>query len=246
MKMSVKSVIGLCIGFALSATTFCFAASEPMDLVDKNGTKLTARLISCDGKSIKVRRESDRKDFTIPLERLDDATSIMVKKWNDEGGNLSEIFEIEFSSQKNRKNTGADDFDDKRVNMEPTITLKNPDNLKSSIGATVSVVIFGRPILDTNQFHVFKAESFELKKLDPLASEELQVSRISAPYDDTGYAKFGARYLGYAVLIHNEEKTTLYTCKSVPGTLMKNFGIKLLKLQTGQTYTKDLKPVASR
>jgi len=244
--MSAKAITTLCIGFLLLPATFCFAASEPVDLVDKNGTKLTARLISSDGKSIKVRRESDKKDFTIPLERLDEATSKMVKKWHDEGGNLSEIFEINFSSQKNRKNTGADDFDDKRVNMEPTITLKNPDILKSTIGATVSVVIFGRPIMDTNQYHVFKAESFELKKMDPLASEELQVSNISAPYDDTGFAKFGARYLGYAVLIHNEEKTTLYSCKSVPSTLLKNFGIKLLKLQTGQNYTKDLKPVASR
>lgn len=220
-----------CLGIVSVLAQTSFAESEPVELVDKSGTRLTARLISSDGKTLKVLRESDKKSFAVPMERLDEASSKRVKEWIDAGGNLSEVFEIDFASQRNRKNTVTDDFDDKRVNMEPVITLKNPDPMNTTQEGTVSVIIFGRPISDTSNLYVFKSESFDLKKIAPLGSVKFQAGIISEPYDDRGYAKFGSRYLGYAVLIHNKEKTRIYSSKSVPDALLKNWGLKLLKLK---------------
>lgn len=234
--------MAVCSGVFAVLGQASFAESEPVELVDKSGTRLTARLISSDGKTVKVLRDSDKKSFAIPMERLDEGSSKRVQEWIDAGGSLSQIFEIDFATQRNRKTTAADDYDDKRINMEPVITLKNPDPVNQTQEGTVSVIVFGRPIADTSNLYVFNSESFDLTKIAPLASAEFRMDAISSPYDDRGYAKFGARYLGYAVLVHNKDKTQIYSSKSVPETLLKNWGLRLLKLESKKTYTKDLKP----
>ncbi len=246
MKDFANRCLVACLGVMLALGHRSFAESEPVELVDKGGTSLTARLISSDGKILKVLRESDKKSFSLPLERLDDASSKRVQEWIDAGGNLSEVFEIDFASQRNRKNTGADDFDDKRVNMEPTISLKNPHAANATQEGVMTVIILGRPILNTSNLYVFKTESFDLKKLQPLATEVFQMESFSSPYDDRGYAKFGARYLGYVVMIHNKERTNIFSSKSVPDALVKNWGLKLLGFTEKMCYTKDLKATGGR
>jgi len=89
-----NSRVFACLGIVLVLAQASFAESEPVELVDKSGTRLTARLISSDGKTLKVLRESDKKSFAVPMERLDEASSKRVKEWIDAGGNLSEVFVI--------------------------------------------------------------------------------------------------------------------------------------------------------
>jgi len=216
------------------------AASEIMELKDSSGTVLSARLISCDGTSLTITRESDKKSFTLPLARLDETSQASVKSWMSQGGNLSEKFEITVDTGKTRKKTGAEDFDDKRVNLEPFVTLKNPAAGMSTRDGKVTVLILGRPVQDNAAIYVFKKVSFDLPKLPPLGSQSFTVGSISSAYDDRGYAQFGARYIGYAVLVHDQDGQVLYDAISVPSPFIDTYRLSLLKLTEKTVYDKNL------
>jgi len=224
----------------VSSQQLTHAASEVMALRDSSGTALTARLISCDGTSLTITRESDKKTFTLPLARLDEASQASVKSWMSEGGNLAEKFEITVDTGKTRKKTGAEDFDDKRINLEPFVTLKNPATSMSTRDGKVTVLILGRPVHDTSAIYVFKKASFDLPKLAPLGTQSFTVGNISSAYDDRGYAQFGARYLGYVVLVHDHNGKVLYDSISVPAPFIATYRLSLLKLAEKRVYDKDL------
>jgi len=216
------------------------AAEQPLALVDKSGVNITANPVSCDGTNLTIIRESDKKTFTIPLARLDDSSQAKVKTWMTKGGGLREDLEIVVETNKNRRTTGREDFDDKRVNLEPVVTIRNPDTRISSRKAKATVLFLGRPVSDNTAFLVFKKSVFDLPELAPLGSTVFEIGKISSAYDTRGYAKFGARYAGYVVLIHDESGEKLYDAESIPTALAPKFGLKFLALDQGQTYNRDL------
>lgn len=219
------------------------AASEVMSIVDKAGHVLSASLISCDGTNITVSREPDKKTFTIPLDRLDDASQKSVKTWMDQGGNISESFDVTVETGKNRRTTSHEDYDDKRVNLDPIVTIRNPNTRLSTCEAKLTVLFLGRPVSDNSALHVFKKSTFDLPKMAPLASQDFSIGIISAAYDSRGYAQFGARYIGYVVLIHDGKGEKLYDSESVPSAIVSNFGLKLIGLKENMAYNRDLRPV---
>lgn len=216
-------------------------AADILVLADKNGANLTAQPVSCDGTTLTIIRESDKKRFSIPLERLNDASQARVKAWMAKAADKPRDFEIIVETNKNRRTTGMEDFDDKRVNLEPVVTIRNPENRLAAPAAKVTVVFLGRPVTDTSGFVVFNKTTFDLPELQPLASEVYQIAKISSAYDTRGYAKFGARYCGYVVLIHDEAGEKILDSQSVPPGLDEKFGLKFLNLKTNTIYNRDLR-----
>jgi len=217
------------------------AASEVMTLKSQNGTALTARILNCDGTTLTLSRESDQKTFTLPLARLDAASQEAVKSWMTQGGNLVEKFEISVDTGKSRRTTGQEDFDDKRVNLDPFITLRNANPNLGTRAAKVTVLFLGRPVSDGSAIHVFKKSTFDLPSLPALGSQSFRVGTISSAYDDRGYAQFGARYLGYVVMVHDAEGKTLYDSTSVPAPLVATHGLAFLTLSEQATYDRELR-----
>ncbi len=217
---------------ALAAT----ATAEIMELADKNGANLSANVVFCDDTNVTIIRASDKKTFTVPLSRLDAASQKRLTLWKARGGNLAELFEVSVETNKNRRTTAREDFDDKRVNLDPVITVRNPYPRRSTKKSQLTVLFLGRPVTDSRALYVFKKSEFDLDEIPPLGAETLKVGKISAAYDTRGYAKFGSRYIGYVLVVHDDDKEKIYHSVSVPTTLVGNQAASFLTLKANMAY----------
>ena len=163
-----------------------------------------------------------------------------VKTWMSKAGNNRRDYEILVETNKNRRTTAREDFDDKRVNLEPLVTIRNPDARISTPAAKMTVLFLGRPVSDSSAYHVFKKILFDVPELAPLGSKVFEIERISAAYDTRGYAKFGARYCGHVVIIHDPTGKEMLDSDSVPPALADKVGLRFLSLKQGETYNRDL------
>ena len=217
------------------------AENVPVELTDLQGRKLTARLISSDGVNVMVSRDAAVPPVVIQLKNLSEDSRKVVSEWVEKGGNLRESYDITVETGKTRKKDGSEDFDDKRVNLSPTVIIKNLDPNFPTRDGKVTVLFLGRPVDSSTDLFVFRKQQYELPKLDPLASKAYMVEAISQSYDSRGLAKFGSRYLGYVVLVHDEAGEKIIFTKSVPAAVGDNYGKKLLSLKADKAYDKDLK-----
>lgn len=216
------------------------ANGEVVNLEDTGGSSLLAKLVTCDGTNLTVQRISDNKSFTIPISRLTDKSQEAVKAWQSKGGGLIENFTISVATGKNRRTTGQEDFDDKRINLDPVVTITNPDTKIRSREAKVTVLFLGRPVADGSALHVFKKSTFDLPSLEPGGIRDLRIGKISAAYDSRGYSKFGARYAGYVVIVHDADVSNVFTSKGVPTALVASNCLGYLGLKNGHNYDKNL------
>ena len=142
-------------------------------LRNKDGKSLTARLITITGDKLTVMRESDKKQFTLDLTQLDDASRGEVDAWVKAGGDLSERFVIDVSSGKSGRSSAYDYDDERIVNIEPIVVVKNPDINVRTRAVKVTALILGRPVNERSAYHVFSTESFDLPSLDGGKAEGL-------------------------------------------------------------------------
>lgn len=238
LGLSPKLVI---LTFMLGLAHPAAAESEVVALMDKSGAALTVRLVTCDGTNLTITRQSDGKTFTIPLERLDAASNETVKAWIAKGGNLTTKYAFAVETGKNRRTTGAEDFDDKRVNLDPVITVRNPHTTLSSSEAKVTVLFLGRPVVDSSWLFVISKATFDLPKLTPLTSQNFPVGPVTCAYDDRGYSKFGARYLGYAIIVHDADGKKTFDSVSVPAAVLDGRELQFIALKKGATYDRNFK-----
>jgi hypothetical protein len=224
---------------ALAAAPCALQAREVV-LRNKDGKSLTARLVSITGDKLDVMRESDKKHFTLDLTQLDDASRNKVAEWVKAGGNQSERYEIEFSSGKSGKRSPYEDYDDRLVSMEPIVVVKNPDIKVPSKAAKVTALVLGRPIMESGAYYVFSSETFDLPVLEGGNQKALPMKKFSYTYDSRGGAKYGSRYLGWVVIVHDPEDNRIIHCQSVPTTLVGKFNAKFLTLGPQRYYDKNL------
>ncbi len=224
----------------LAATAGLTEAKE-VTLRNKDGKSLSVSLISCDGDKLTVLRGADKKQFVLNRAQLDDVSRAEVDAWLAAGGGLSEQFEIDVNTGKSGRKAGSEDFDDKNLNIEPLVVVKNPSANVPTRAAKVTAVFLGRPVNARSAYYVFSTETFNLPSIPGAQSGSFQMKKISRNYDDRGYAQFGARYLGYVVLIHDSEDDRIISSKSVPGPLAEKFGRKFLKLAANETYDDNLR-----
>lgn len=210
-------------------------------LRNKDGKSLSARLVQLEGDKLTVMRDSDKKQFVLALVQLDEASQSRVGDWVKSGGNRSEKYEIEVSTSKSNKRSELEDYDDRAVTMEPLVVVKNPDVKLTTKAANVTALFLGRPVNDRGGYYVFSTESFELSELEPGKQSVFQMKKFSHTYDNRGYAKYGARYLGWVVFIHEEGGNRIILAKSVPASLADKFTTKFLTLKEETYYDDELK-----
>lgn len=230
----------LATGFFMVAPLL-LAESEPMEFTDVQGRKLTARLVSSDGVNVTVSRDGAPAPVLISFKQLSEASQKAVTDWVEKGGNLRENYEISVETGKTRRKDGSEDFDDKRVNLSPTVTIRNPDPNFPSREGKVTVLFLGRPVDSMTDLYVFRRQQFDMGQIKPLDSAGFRVDEISHAYDSRGLAKFGARYLGYAVIVHDAAGEKIISTKSVPSSIVNEYGKRLLDLKSEQAYDRDLR-----
>jgi hypothetical protein len=218
----------------------CMLEGKEVSLRNKDGKSLTVSLTTLDGDKLTVLRGSDKKQFVLSLAQLDETSRAKVSAWVKAGGGLSEQFEIEVQSGKTNRKVGTEDFDDKNVNIEPIVTVKNPHGSIATRAAKVTAVLLGRPVIARNAYYVFSTETFNLPSIPSSQTNTFEMKKVSRNYDDRGYSKFGARYLGWVVLVHDPEHGRILHMQSVPTPLAEKFGQQFLKLQAGKAYDENL------
>lgn len=226
----------------LSALSGLLQAKDVL-LRNKDGKSMIARLVTITGDRVTVVRDSDKKQFTLDLGQLDDASRGKVNEWVEAGGNLSERFVVEFSSGKSGKNSTYAYDGERTVSMEPVIVVKNPEVNVPTKAAAVTAVILGRPTKEGSAYYVFSTETFDLPSLEGGKQQSFLMNQFRHTYDDRGSYKYGSRYLGWVVLIHDPEDSRVMHSQSVPATLAGKFGGKFLTLTAKKTYDADLKPI---
>ena len=215
--------------------------AKEVNLRNKDGKSLSARLMTLDGDKLTVLREADKKQFVLSLAQLDETSRTEVDAWLKAGGGLSERFAIEVRSGKRQRSTGEYYDDSKKVDIEPLVVVKNPDANIRTRAVKVTAVLLGRPVADRNAYHVFSTESFKLPSLDGGREGAFQMKQVSRTFDDRGTYRYGARYLGWVVVIHDPEDDRVIHIQSMPEPLAGKFGRQFLKLEAGSTYDDNLR-----
>jgi hypothetical protein len=240
---SIPRIATLLASFFVSLAMSCQLAAKEVSLTNKDGKSITARMITCQGDKLTVLRSSDKKQFDLSIAQLDDASRAEVDAWLKAGGGLSERFEVDVRSGKRQRSTGYDNSEEKRVDIEPLVVIKNPQANIRTRAVKVTVLILGRPVVLRNAYHVFSVKSFNLPSMEGGKEGLLQMERISHVFDDSGGYKRGARYLGWVVVIQDPEDGRIIHSQSIPEPLSAKFGRQFLKLESDQTYDDNLKLV---
>ncbi|MFK7849605.1 MAG: hypothetical protein AB8D78_01395 [Akkermansiaceae bacterium] len=218
------------------------AVAEVVDVTDKKGRTITAELVNYDGTNVTISRKSDRRKFSIPVADLDDKTQNAIKEWLADGGNLVKEYEVDVKTGKSTEREGS--FSSYRIlRLNPSFSVKNPDIVKDSKPAYITILFLGRPTDSRTQIHVFKKQTFKIPKLEPLKSTSFQVDAIANSYSDEYDS--GERYLGYIWVIHNKTKTEVYGSKSVPSSYAEKYARNFLELKEDVTYMDNFKPAPS-
>jgi hypothetical protein len=225
--------------FAIFATMGALQANEVV-LRNKDGKSLTVRLVSITGDKLAVMRESDKKQFTLDLTQLDDSSRAKVDDWVKAGGNISERYVVDVSTGKSGRNSNYDYDDERIVSMEPIAVVKNPDINVPTKAAKITVLILGRPVNERGGYYVFSNETFDLPSLEGGKQKAFQMKKFRHSYDDRGSYKFGARYLGWVVLIHDPEDKRIIHSQSLPAPVVGKFGEKFMTLKPMSYYDSEL------
>lgn len=220
-------------------------AENSVTLTNKSGKAIKAFLVAADAKSVTLKMDdARRKEFTIPLNSLSAASVQKIKAWKSRGGGLSTDFGIHFKSGKVSTLSTKEDYDDRTLRLRPEVTIENKDSRLKSGKQVVSLVLFGKSVTDSRAYYVFLKESKPLGAIEPFDDLVVKFSDVRIDYDDRGYARYGSRYHGYAVLVHNG-KGQLMEIKAVPTTMEKH-GVHLLKLQAQAYFDRSLQSYSPR
>ena len=211
---------------------------EVIDVTNKQGQTISAELLGYDGTNIEICRTDNRKKFKIAVADLNDKTQAAIKEWLEKGGNLVKSYEVEVSTGKATERSSSYS-DSKILRLDPSLTVKNPDITQDSKPAYITILFLGRPTEERSQIHVFKKQTFEIPKLEPLKSTSFKVEAVATRYSDDSEYGYGERYLGYIWVVHNKATTDIYAAKSVPTPYAEKFARNFLMLKEEGTYFDD-------
>ena len=248
---TLKRSIRLCILLTTVLLTISQQSlAETIDLTNKDGQTITARLVRYDGKKVDVFRLSDSKTFSIDINTLDDKTRNLIELWVKNGGNLVEDYKVSVKTGKTNKQISGFRYyssSSKRVNLEPDFTVKNQHTSMETRPVQLTILFLGRPVANRSNHYVFRTQTFDIPKLAPLTSKDFKVNPVSEPYYQyRSGGGYGAKYLGYVWIIHNKLKTKIITSNSVPTSLKEKALLNFLEMKSRTEYDENLLPLQVR
>ena len=217
-----------------------YASPTSVSLTNIAGRTIEVQLLKATGTEVEFRISGGRKKHTLKLSDLDQASRTKIQKWQSDGGGSSTDLDITFTSGKSSRVSKREQYDDKTLRLRPTVTIKNSDNLASTRKLSMTLLLLGRPVLDSSLYYVFSKDVKTTDKIAPGDSFFTECSDVKVEYDNKGSAQFGAKYYGYVIMVQDPDGV-IVASKSIPSSLFTKHGKKLLELQPKQCYTRDLK-----
>ncbi|MBK1792399.1 hypothetical protein [Persicirhabdus sediminis] len=222
--------------------TLCLSAfaSDSIQLKNKEGKSVHVTLVKLEHGTVYFKFNG--KTGKYKLTDLHEDSQKEVKKWKENGGGGSTSISITFASGKKNRGDNLGDFDDRKFYIAPTINYQNTDTQLTTSQLKSHVVLLGRPVNNKSLYHVLKVQKDEIKPIQARSNKEISVKPITVQYDDRGYATFGSKYIGYAILL-TDKNNNIIASKSVPSTLADKFGPLLIDVKQDKFYDKYLELV---
>ncbi|MEM6912101.1 MAG: hypothetical protein AAF555_11035 [Verrucomicrobiota bacterium] len=234
MKLS-RSLLALAL--ALLATTH----AVEMELTNKAGVTIRADVREVSDHQVTLLFNG--RQTVLELDALDAASQKKLEIWWAEFQKKAmpdpDRLQIEFMANR-RVATKGGDADDRMQEYSPEIHI---DNRSASIpvrNAKVSMLVFGKSVLNSSIIGLIWREDFDLALLEAGHQTTLRAQPFHNSYDRDG-AAFGFMYSGYAVLLYDADGQ-LATHSVTPVWLEKHTG-KMEKLKKNKTYTRNLDPL---
>lgn len=189
-----------------------------------------------DGDVFSFRTRVGGRTFSVPMKTLDEASQQAIRTWEKLGTHLSTDYEIEVNTGRSRDFGDTYNYDNSAVNLEPEIMVKNPNMNKKTRGGRVAVMFLGRSVVSRDAIYVFCKEVCDLPVLEGDKTLVIKMKKQRWEYDDNYPSVFGARYIGYVVIIEDPKTREVFHVKSIPSLFEKKDTKKMLLWSSGFYY----------
>jgi hypothetical protein len=179
-------------------------ASPVMTVRDVQGRPLEIELLSSDGTSVSFRRTDNKTEYTLPLERFDDASREQIR---EKAATLPPVvpkIEPEVVIGKRREKEG---YYMERQTVSCTVKLRNTSKNVAVPELRGRVVFIGQDRRDVSKFSVLANREFKLS-IPPgqTFSEVLKPFTTRYDSDNKGYGNIGGyHYTGFLLVITDSE-----------------------------------------
>ncbi|WP_018970695.1 hypothetical protein [Rubritalea marina] len=212
-------------------------ASELVELTNYSGKSIACSILRADSEEVKIKVKG--KVYVLPLDSLDLASRDKVKAWIDSGAGLSKKLALRVQSGKTERVSKREGYDDRDLRLKPFATILNDDRKLPTSELNATFILIGKPVLDGSLYYVFSRDYRNLGAIKEGGQVKVNFSPVSAEFDDRGYAQYGHKYAGYAMVVRDKNDAVV-AAKSVPSNLIKEGVEAILKMRQGQYYTKNL------
>jgi hypothetical protein len=220
--------------------------AEPYTFTDTKGRKLQADVQRATADQVTLKR-TDGQVFTIPRSTFVAEDQKHIDQWlKTNAAQKPWRLAVRVSSGKNDRHSNDDamlDFDDRRQQLEPGVTIKNEETDRALENAKGFLLVLAKNVNDTSELRVLGREEFSAS-LKPGESMIHEGNPIKLIYDDKAYAKFGWKYYGYLMVL-KDHKGRQIAARSVPETLVKS-AQNAESLKENDIISRELRPRYTR
>lgn len=192
----------------LSASTA--TAVDDLLLINKDGQSLEASVVSQQGDTITIRRSKDRKEFTIPLDSLNESSQEKVKK---ELKRLAESFPelgVDVVIGKRRQDYQGSDYR-KLMEITTKTTVTNKNLNRDSPACDGNIIILGQDQRNDYKFKVLSNQTFSLTPTNQGAVFEAKPVFTVYDSDNKGYGNIGGyKYVGYIIILADKKDAIIH------------------------------------
>ena len=209
-------------------------SSDFHTFTNTEGKSLEAKILRVMDDTMIIQAKNGRS-YTVKKELFSDSDQSYIRKWaEEEAKNYVPSLDVDFSSGKGDAKDGTD-YDNRSQRLSPKVSIKNRDARFTVKNANVTVLMFGKDVLNSRKLKVLSRQSYKLSSLEPGQTATWEGKSFTAPYDDNSAAQFGHKYNGYIVVVENESGKKIHTAGTAS---YKNYSEAAMRLKTGSNTTR--------
>ena len=208
LPLILLGILGTCSAVA--------AADGFRKFTSGDGRTITAKITGYDpARGVSLRLKSGRKFRHVDLARFSKEDRAHIREWHKarkaakNDAPLKPDCRLRIYVKRGRDNDLNDvgDPDDREVKYQPALTIDNREVDLTFRDVPGTLVIIGRSVLESDEFHILHKESFTIDLLPARERVEWTGESFINKFDDyaaNGQA-YGAEYEGYLLILRDKE-----------------------------------------